>query len=141
MNIYTFPSQNTFEVMKMKLYQYIFTFLMGYFLYAFVEVAGRGYTHWTMCLTGGLVLTVIYIISSRPAMTLIRCCIIGAVFITAIEFAVGIYDNIIMGWHVWDYSELPLNFMGQICPIFSLLWGFLCIPAFYLCRFIRRKFS
>lgn len=141
MNICTFPSQNTFEVMKMKFSQYIFTFLMGYFLYAFVEVAGRGYTHWTMCLTGGLVLTVIYIISSRPAMTLIRCCIIGAAAITAIEFVVGIFDNIIMGWHVWDYSELPLNFMGQICPIFSLLWGFLCIPAFYLCRFIRRKFS
>lgn len=125
----------------MKFTQYIFTFLMGYFLYAFVEVAGRGYTHWTMCLTGGFVLTIIYIISSRPAMTLIRCCVIGAAAITAIEFVVGIFDNIIMGWHVWDYSKLPFNIMGQICPIFSLLWGILCIPAFYLCRFIRQRFD
>ncbi len=125
----------------MKLTQYIFTFLMGYFLYAFVEVIGRGYTHWTMCLTGGLVLTLIYIISCRPAMNLIKCCIIGAFLITAIEFAVGVFDNIIMGWQVWDYSDRPLNLLGQICPLFSIAWGFLCIPAFYLCRFIRRKFS
>lgn len=124
----------------MKLTQYIFTFFMGYFLYAFVEVAGRGYTHWTMCLTGGLALTLIYIISSRPAMNLIKCCISGAFMITAIEFAVGVFDNIIMDWKVWDYSDRPLNLLGQICPMFSVLWGILCIPAFYLCRLIRRKF-
>lgn len=124
----------------MKLTQYIFTFLMGYFLYAFVEIAGRGYTHWTMCLTGGLVLTLIYIISSRPAMNLIKCCIIGAFMITAIEFAVGVFDNIIMDWKVWDYSDRPLNLLGQICPMFSVFWGLLCIPAFYLCKLIRRKF-
>lgn len=124
----------------MKLTQYIFTFLMGYFLYAFVEIAGRGFTHWTMCLTGGLALTLIYIISSRPAMTLIKCCVIGAFMITAIEFAVGVFDNIIMDWKVWDYSDRPLNLLGQICPLFSVLWGILCIPAFYLCKLIRRKF-
>lgn len=124
----------------MKFTQYIFTFLMGFFLYAFVEVSGRGYTHWTMCLTGGLVLMIIYIISSRPAMTLIRCCFVGAVIITAIEFAVGIFDNIIMGWQVWDYSDQPFNIMGQICPLFTILWGILCIPAFYLSRYIRRRF-
>ncbi len=125
----------------MKLTQYIFTFLMGYFLYAFVEVTARSYTHWTMCLTGGLVLTLIYIISSRPAINLIKCCIIGAFMITAIEFTVGVFDNIIMGWRVWDYSDRPFNLLGQICPLFSIAWGLLCIPAFYLCKFIRRKFA
>lgn len=125
----------------MKLTQYIFTFLMGYFLYAFVEVAGRGYTHWTMCLTGGLVLTLLYLISSRPAMTLIKCCVIGAFMITAVEFAVGIFDNIIMGWAVWDYTDMPFNILGQICPIFSLLWAVLCIPAYFLCKGIRKRFN
>lgn len=125
----------------MKYSQYFFTFLMGYFLYGFVEVAGRGYTHWTMCLTGGIVLTVLYIINSSRTVTLIKSCIIGAVLITCIEFAVGIFDNIIMGWEVWDYSDRPFNLLGQICPLFSMLWGVLCIPAFFLCRQIRRKFS
>lgn len=123
----------------MKCAQYMFTFLMGYFLYGFVEVVGRGYTHWTMCLTGGAVLTILYFISRSPAITLIKCCIIGAAAITAIEFAVGIFDNIIMRWHVWDYSDQPFNILGQICPAFTILWGILCIPAFYLCRIIRKK--
>lgn len=125
----------------MKYAQYIFTFLMGYFVYAFVEVAGRGYTHWTMCLTGGLVLTLLYIINSSRTMTLIKSCLIGALMITGIEFAVGIFDNIIMGWRVWDYSDIRFNFMGQICPLFTIAWGLLCIPAFYLCRIIHQKFG
>ena len=125
----------------MKYAQYMFTFLMGYFLYAFVEVVSRGYTHWTMCLTGGAALTMLYFISRSPAMTLIRCCIIGAAAITAIEFAVGIFDNLIMHWHVWDYSDQPLNVLGQICPLFTLLWGILCIPAFFLCQMIRRRLN
>ena len=108
----------------MKYAQYMFTFLMGYFLYAFVEVVSRGYTHWTMCLTGGAALTMLYFISRSPAMTLIRCCIIGAAAITAI---------------VWDYSDQPLNVLGQICPLFTVLWGILCIPAFFLCQMIRRR--
>lgn len=114
---------------------------MGFFLYAFVEVAGRGYTHWTMCLTGGIVLAVIYTLSNRPATTLVRTCFLGTGIITLIEFAVGVFDNLIMGWQVWDYSDQPLNILGQVCPLFSLLWFVLCIPAYFLCRGIEGKFG
>lgn len=123
----------------MKLGQYMYTFLMGYFLYSFVEVAGRGHTHWTMAVTGGIALTILYIINSFRTMSLIKSCIIGAAAITCIEFTVGVFDNLIMGWHVWDYSDRPFNLLGQICPLFSALWFLLCIPAFYLCRMIRRR--
>lgn len=125
----------------MKFAQYLFTFLMGYFIYSFIEVAGRGFTHWTMCLTGGLVFTLLYIINLRRTMTLIKSCFIGAALITGIEFAVGIFDNIIMDWHVWDYSDRPFNVLGQICPLFSAAWFMICIPAFYLCRVIRQRFN
>ncbi len=125
----------------MKLSRYIFVFLMGFFIYSLVEVTGRGYTHWTMGLTGGIVLAFLYVISNRPAMRLVKTCIIGSAFITGLEFAVGLFDNIIMGWEVWDYSELPLNIMGQVCPLFTLLWAILCIPAYYLCRSIRKCFE
>ena len=74
-------------------------------------------------------------------MTLIKSCFIGAFVITAIEFAVGIFDNIIMDWNVWDYSDMPLNVLGQICLPFSVLWFLLCVPAFYLCRGIKERFS
>ena len=123
----------------MKLSRYVFVFLMGFFLYAFVEVTGRGYTHWTMCITGGIVLLVIYTLSNRPATSLIRACLLGTAAITLIEFAVGVFDNIIMGWEVWDYSDIPLNILGQVCSLFSLLWFVLCIPAYYLCRYIAKQ--
>ena len=55
---------------------------------------------------------------------------ICALFITAIELIFGIFDNLIMGWQVWDYSEMPLNFMGQICLSFSLYWYLLSVSIF-----------
>ncbi|MBQ1340435.1 MAG: hypothetical protein IIY35_07405 [Ruminococcus sp.] len=125
----------------MKFSQYLFSFLMGYFLYSLVEIVGRGYTHWTMSLTGGIILAALYSINSLRSLTLWKSCFIGALLITAVEFAVGIFDNIIMHWEVWDYSDLPLNFMGQICLFFSLYWYILCIPAYYLCRSIRKRFE
>ena len=56
------------EVIPLRSYELFFAFLMGFFLYALVEIAGRGYTHWTMCLTGGMILAVLYTISRRKAM-------------------------------------------------------------------------
>ncbi len=125
----------------MKLSQIFFAFLMGYFIYSLIEIVGRGYTHWTMALTGGTVLSLLYIINSRRTMTLIKSCFIGSVLITALELCVGIFDNIIMGWNVWDYTDMPLNVLGQICLPFSGLWFLLCIPAYYLCRAIRIQFG
>jgi uncharacterized membrane protein len=124
----------------MKPSQLLFSFLMGYFCYSLIEIVMRGYTHWTMSLTGGTVLMILYAINSRP-MTLIRSCIIGTFMITAIELTVGIFDNVIMHWNVWDYSDMPFNFLGQICIPFSLFWFVLCIPANGLCRRIRRQFG
>lgn len=125
----------------MKLSQGIFAFLMGYFIYSLIEIINRGYTHWTMALTGGAVLAILYYINSRRTMTLIKSCFIGSVVITAIEFAVGVFDNIIMKWNVWDYSDVPLNLLGQICLPFSAAWFLLCIPAYYVCRAIRSRFE
>lgn len=125
----------------MKFSQYLFNFLMGYFVYGFIEIMCRSYTHWTMCLTGGLVMTILYVINSNKAMTLIKSCAIGAAIITGIEFLVGVFDNIIMDWHVWDYSDRPFNVLGQICPLYSTLWFLLCIPAFFLSRIIYKRFN
>lgn|GEM_PF-56964 len=129
------------EVIELRSYEVYFAFLMGFFLYALVEIAGRGYTHWTMCLTGGMILAVLYTISRRKAMPLIRYCFTGSLLITAVELPVGIFDNLIMHWEVWDYSDLPFNFLGQICLFFSLYWFLLCIPAYFLCRRIAGIFQ
>ena len=57
----------------------------------------------------------------------------SAVLVTVVELAAGLVLNLWLGLGVWDYSHLPGNFMGQICPQFFALWWGLCflfIPAF-----------
>ena len=67
-------------------------------------------------------------------------CAIGAVIVTAIEFVSGCVINLWLKWDVWDYSDMPLNIMGQICLPFTILWFFLSLIAIVLDDFIRWKF-
>jgi len=48
--------------------------------------------------------------------------------ITGAEFAAGCVVNLWLGWGVWDYSDLPGNVLGQICPQFAALWCFVSGP-------------
>ena len=38
---------------------------------------------------------------------------------------------------VWDYSGMPLNYKGQICLPFSILWIFVSIAAVVLDDWLR----
>ena len=100
-------------------------FLTGCFVYSLLEIASRGFTHWTMTLTGGLILTILYEMHVRLTGTpLWQKCLIGSVIITSVEFTVGVIVNIILRWNVWDYSDMPFNVLGQICLPFTVLWFF-----------------
>ncbi|MBR3267132.1 MAG: hypothetical protein IKI58_00130 [Oscillospiraceae bacterium] len=127
--------------MKTDAGEYMTAFLFGFFLYALLEIAGRGYTHWTMGLLGGAAMMLLYGMEQHLHEPVAVRAMLGALFITASEFTVGVFDNLIMGWHVWDYSERPLNLLGQICPLFSGIWFLLCIPALQVCRILHRHYS
>ena len=117
--------------------EYIAVFLFGFFAYGLFETALRGYTHWTMVLLGGMTAVLLYSMNMPP----VQGALYGTLFVTAAEFTVGVFDNLIMGWHVWDYSTQPLNLLGQVCPVFSALWYLLCFLGILLCRRIRRSYS
>ncbi len=51
-------------------------------------------------------------------------CIISGGIITAVEFAFGCIFNLWLGLNVWDYSDVPYNVLGQICPKFFSAFGF-----------------
>ena len=68
-------------------------------------------------------------------------CIAGALSITSVEFCFGIIFNCILQQNVWDYSQMPLNLMGQICLPYTLLWVLLSFPAIQLCRLLGKYFS
>lgn len=120
----------------------VFVFLSGCFIYSLLEISSRGFTHWTMTLTGGLILTILYEMFSRlKEEPLWQKCLLGALIITSAEYTVGVIVNIILDWNVWDYSDMPLNVSGQICLPFTVLWFFLCIPAAFVCKIIERRFQ
>lgn len=119
----------------------VFAFLIGSFLYSLIEISTRGFTHWSMTITGGICLAYIYIVSTETQMNMFFKCAAGAVFITAIEFTVGYIVNIKLRWNVWDYSDMPLNLMGQICIPFSGVWFFLCYVGCKLSEVIKRQLA
>ena len=57
---------------------------------------------------------------------------IGGVLVTALEFITGLIVNVWLGLNVWDYSNLPLNLMGQICLPFFFAWVGLSVVAIIL---------
>ena len=57
--------------------------------------------------------------------------------ITAAELCAGIVLNLWLGLGVWDYSHLPGNLWGQVCPQFAALWCVVSGPAIVLLDWIR----
>lgn len=117
-------------------------FVTGCFAYGLVEIASRGYTHWTMVLTGGIVMVLLSVLfTEAPPIPKPLLFLLGAITVTAIELTVGVQVNLRMHWQVWDYSSRPLNWKGQICPLYSIYWYFLCIPARTLCLMLADRFG
>lgn len=102
-------------------------FLLGGAAYGLMEILFRGYTHWTMLVTGGAcVLTMFYLRTWLLVQPLAVGALAGAVIITVYELSVGVIVNLKLGWQVWDYSSQPGNVFGQICPTFTLIWFAIC---------------
>lgn len=116
-----------------------FLLLLGGIGYYCIELLFRGYSHWSMMLCGALCFLVIYKINiALPHYTIVLRALLGAVFITGIEFFAGCIVNLWLGWNVWDYSELPYHLLGQICLPFFILWFLLCIPVCFVCRAVHK---
>lgn len=120
--------------------EFILIYALGGLLYGLMEILWRGWTHWTMLLCGGFCFTVMYLLSmaSLPALAKI---LLSAGTITVVEFLAGCLVNLRLGWGVWDYSGLPYNILGQVCPQFLLLWLALSVPGLALCQMLRRFFT
>jgi uncharacterized membrane protein len=116
-------------------------FTLGGLIYALIEISARGYTHWSMVLTGGLCLTLMYEIEIRTNLSPWVKYLIGATIITTFEFLVGVVVNLTMHWNVWDYSELPLNLFGQICVPYFFIWYLVSILGFGLCNVLAKRLA
>lgn len=102
-------------------------------IYLLIELAWRGYTHWTMLPLAAVIFVCAGVLDERenppPFWAQV---IIGTAIATALELAAGIILNVWLGLGVWDYSHLPGNLWGQICPQFTLAWAALMIVSIKL---------
>ncbi|MCD7722774.1 MAG: hypothetical protein LUH82_02320 [Clostridiales bacterium] len=113
------------------LVSYLIIFLLGGQGYCTLEIIWRGRTHYSMFFAGGLALScLVFLGLQMNKAPIVQKCIIGAVIITLIELLFGYIFNIKYQMGVWDYSNMPLNFAGQICLPYSLAWLFLCFILF-----------
>lgn len=114
------------------------TFAAGGVGYCALETLWRGRTHPSMALCGGTVLAV-FTKMVRKGGSRLGLCLRGCALITGCELLCGLVFN--RDRQVWDYSRLPGNFRGQICPLFSALWFLLCIPLCGLCPLLERHLA
>ncbi len=116
-------------------------FTIGFVGYSFVELLYRGYTHWTMALTGGTCVLLIHLFNIKYFYKkfLIRC-LVGCVIISIIEFFAGCVLNIALRLNIWDYSNCNFNILGQVCLLYSVYWFFLSIPIMLISNFIKYVF-
>lgn len=122
--------------------EYLAVFLAGAVCYSVLEILFRGFTHWTMTITGGICFLLFHIMNIRLAKrSLWVRCGVGCVIITAVEFAVGYLVNIRLRLNVWDYSAHPFNLLGQVCPLFCLFWFLLGIPMVWASNAIAEWFD
>ena len=116
-------------------------FFIGGTIYVSIEHIWRGWSHWAMFILGGICFIALGLINEildwdTP---MILQMAIGCVIITTLEFITGCVVNLGLGWDVWDYSQYPLNFLGQISVRSSVLWYFLSAVGIVLDDTIRWK--
>ena len=116
-----------------------FVFTLGGLLYGLIEILWRGFTHWTMLICGGLCLSLMYKISLL-AIPALKKYILSTAAIITVEFYAGCILNIFLKLQIWDYSDKAYNLLGQICPLYLILWFILSVPGIFLCRQLSRLF-
>ncbi|MGO4945867.1 putative ABC transporter permease [Blautia sp. Sow4_E7] len=125
--------------MLLNIFKSIFLFVFGGCIYCLIEMLFRGHTHFTMIFVGGVCFLMCGMLNEVIPweMPLPEQMIICAVNITAVEFVAGMILNVWLNLNVWDYSNMPLNIMGQICLPFSVAWFFLSAVGIIMDDYLR----
>ena len=96
-------------------------FSLGGLAYCGLELLWRGRTHYSMFLAGGTTLLLLGKLNrAEPKLPLFLRAVVGSGIITMVELSAGMIFN--RSYTVWDYRDQWGNWLGQICPLFSLLW-------------------
>ena len=114
-NFSKFFGEDFYEVKSLELLKKSTLFTLGGGVYVGLEMLWRGRSHISMFAAGGICFLLLGKLRRTPGRL-----ILGPAVITAVELATGLLVN--RDYAVWDYRGVPGNFLGQICPMYTLLW-------------------
>lgn len=99
----------------------------------FTWVSLAGWSSVWMFPIGGTCAVILGALSEyQPYIRLWLQCLLGTIFIFAIEFGAGLIFNVWLGLGLWDYSAWPLNIMGQVTLVYLPIWYMVCPAAIWL---------
>ena len=108
-------------------------FFLGGGAYTLLEYLWRGRSHGSMFLLGGSCFLLIGSLGKklrRCPLALLILLLSG--LITGLELLTGLLVN--RQHRVWDYRQMPCNYLGHICLPYSLLWMPVSLLALWLYR-------
>ena len=115
----------------MKLWKNTLLWYLGGMTYASLELLWRGRTHGSMFALGGACFLLIGKLGHvKPPLPVPVRAVVSAGIVTMLELGCGMVVN--RDYAVWDYRAAPLNFCGQICLPYSLLWIPVSLAAIWL---------
>lgn len=120
----------------MKVWKRTVLFYLGGGAYMTLEFLWRGRSSGSMFLLGGTCFLALGKLE-KLRLPLTARLLLGTGLVTALELATGFLVN--RDFRVWDYRQVPMNFRGQICLPYSLLWMPLSLAAMILYRHADRK--
>lgn len=116
-------------------------YLWYFFVYAFLgwcgEVAfaalskgkfvNRGFLNGPLCPIYGCGVVGV-LVATTPFQHNLVALYFGSVIVTTLlELITGFLMEKLFHHRWWDYSKMPLNIGGYVCPLFSFAWGFACV--------------
>lgn len=124
----------------MKIWKTAVLFYLGGSAYMILEFLWRGRSHGSMFLLGGLCFLLVGgALGRAQRIPLALRLMLGSGVITALELATGLAVN--RDYGVWDYRQMPYQFQGQICLIYSLLWIPVSLLAMGLYRLAQKAWK
>lgn len=116
-------------------------FITGGGLYCLIEILWRQHTHFSMAIVGGICFLLIGSLNeiNNKKFYIEVEVLIGLAIVLAVEFISGCIINLWLGLNVWDYSDQPLNILGQICALYALYWIPVVLFAIYFDDLLREN--
>ena len=115
--------------------------ILSFFIYGFLgwscevvfaavkqrKFINRGFLNGPICPIYGFGVVSVVILMFKYRNNTMLLLLLSVVLVTFLEWLTGLMLEKMFHHRWWDYSGLPFNIKGYVCPQFSIIWGFACL--------------